>query len=451
MAEYTNEQILEGLEQVRALAESRGYTEAQHIQLITQKAREGGLSLKRLSEATGQSMDAINSAIAGAQDSGQNIPQGNVRGEYTNEQIKVGLEQLRAVAEERGYTEAQHIQLITQTAVNNGLPLSRIAEATDFNDDDVNRAVNYAQSQGAGTQIPGDLRIAPQDHETAITEGVVRARNALGDSTAAAKTAVNAGTEAATNQLAPYAASGVQANDKLAALQGLLGPEAQQQAFSQFSESPQQAYLREQGERAVVGNASAIGGLGGGNVRRELLRQGIGLAAQDYGNYSGRLENTRANGLGASTNTADLLSQEGRDIAGIEGKYGESVSRLEDNAGTNLSASRLANSQLLSNQNFQGNMQQALFDQQDKNSAVNAIGAGGSDISGQINNAAGNNANLNTYTAEQLEGMRRLGINNIPNLEAGGAISTANGTLAGANIAADTGKDAANIAMKYLI
>jgi hypothetical protein len=69
-----------------------------------------------------------------------------------------------------------------------------------------------------------------------------------------------------------------------AALAGLRGAPAQATAFQGFQESPGQQFLREQGERGVLRNASAIGGLGGGNVRRELSRFNQGLAAQDFGN-----------------------------------------------------------------------------------------------------------------------------------------------------------------------
>lgn len=63
----------------------------------------------------------------------------------------------------------------------------------------------------------------------------------------------------------------------------------QQQAFDNFLESPGQAFLRERGERALLRNASAIGGLGGGNVRRELQEQGIGVASTQLSELMDRL------------------------------------------------------------------------------------------------------------------------------------------------------------------
>lgn len=80
--------------------------------------------------------------------------------------------------------------------------------------------------------------------------------------------------------LAPSREAGNAARERLLSLVGLEGPEAQQRAFDKFIESPGQAFLRKRGERALVRNASAIGGLGGGNVRKALVEHGIGTAAQ---------------------------------------------------------------------------------------------------------------------------------------------------------------------------
>jgi len=76
--------------------------------------------------------------------------------------------------------------------------------------------------------------------------------------------------------------AGAQGQEIQSALAGLLGPEAQAQAFAQFQASPGQEFLTEQAERALLRNQAATGGLGGGNVLQELQRQAIGLAQQDF-------------------------------------------------------------------------------------------------------------------------------------------------------------------------
>lgn len=117
--------------------------------------------------------------------------------------------------------------------------------------------------------------------------------------------------------LKPFQEAGVGALSQQQALLGLSGQEAQQQAFSGLQESPGQQFLRERQQRALVRNASAIGGLGGGNVRTALQEQAVGFAQQDIQNQFGRLgqiagqgQNTAINlgqfGANASSNIANL-------------------------------------------------------------------------------------------------------------------------------------------------
>lgn len=119
-----------------------------------------------------------------------------------------------------------------------------------------------------------------------------------------ANQAANAGIKA----LNPWVNQGISANDQQAALSGAMGPEAQAQAYAQFRESPGQQFLREQGERAVMRNAAAMGGLGGGNVMKELTRYGQGMAAQDLQNQFSRLGSVADRGMqgaGLQTNLYD--------------------------------------------------------------------------------------------------------------------------------------------------
>jgi hypothetical protein len=116
--------------------------------------------------------------------------------------------------------------------------------------------------------------------------------------------------------LQPFISAGTSALDEQQALLGLNGASAQKQAFSRFNDSPGQAFLRERGERALLQNASAIGGLGGGNVRSALQEQGIGFAQQQYNQQMAQLAglsgtgNNTANQLGViGANTANAIGQ----------------------------------------------------------------------------------------------------------------------------------------------
>ena len=73
------------------------------------------------------------------------------------------------------------------------------------------------------------------------------------------------------------------------ALIGLSGAEAQAEALQAIEASPGQQFLRDRAQRNLLRNQSAIGGLGGGNVRSALVEQGVGFAQQDIQNQFGRL------------------------------------------------------------------------------------------------------------------------------------------------------------------
>jgi hypothetical protein len=90
--------------------------------------------------------------------------------------------------------------------------------------------------------------------------------------------------------LAPYVTGGTQAMTAQGNLLGLGGAPAQQQAIKGI-ESGQYAELAEQGENAILQNASATGGLRGGNVQGVLAQYRPALLnsliQQQFGNLGG--------------------------------------------------------------------------------------------------------------------------------------------------------------------
>jgi hypothetical protein len=86
-----------------------------------------------------------------------------------------------------------------------------------------------------------------------------------------------------------------------AALAGLGGIEGQQAAFAQIAESPGQRFIRDRQRRARERNASAIGGIGGGNIIRARAEQEAGFAIQDVENQRRELAQLSGGGLQAGT------------------------------------------------------------------------------------------------------------------------------------------------------
>jgi hypothetical protein len=72
---------------------------------------------------------------------------------------------------------------------------------------------------------------------------------------------------AAERLMAPYVQAGTGSLEAQQAILGLLGPEAQQQAYAGIEQGPMFQSLVEQGEAGILANASATGGLRGGNIQ----------------------------------------------------------------------------------------------------------------------------------------------------------------------------------------
>ena len=82
----------------------------------------------------------------------------------------------------------------------------------------------------------------------------------------------------------------------------------QKQAFQNFVESPGQKFIRDRAQRSLTRNSSAIGGLGGGNVRSALVEQGAGFAQQDFQNQFGRLGQLAGQGQASAQSLGSLGS-----------------------------------------------------------------------------------------------------------------------------------------------
>ena len=136
---------------------------------------------------------------------------------------------------------------------------------------------------------------------------------------------------------------GARSIDILRALSGISGPEAQTQAFSAYQASPGQAFLQEEGERALLRNAAKIGGLGGGNVRRELVRFGQGLASQDLGNQFNRALQTVGIAQQPASQAANFAFNTGQNLAAGRTQAGRDIA--QNRAATTSALADLINQQ----------------------------------------------------------------------------------------------------------
>ena len=254
-------------------------------------------------------------------------------------------------------------------------------------------------------------------------------------------------TQNAINALSGYNQGGAEAQRRMAALSGALGPEAQAEAMANFQESPGQRYLREQTERGVLRNAAAVGGLGGGNVLKALQANAAGLAAQDFQNQFNRLANVANRGASAAGRTADLYSSLGGRQAGFRNEMGSRIADAQIGRGTMIGANRQR-----VGDNIADNIQltaAALAAQQSGQDLANLLGSDTNALINLINaaqagDAASNEAlaailaNIATQSGSQVAGRPSPGVRNDPGiLETIGSVAGGVGTAASAMAKSD--------------
>lgn len=166
--------------------------------------------------------------------------------------------------------------------------------------------------------------------------GLVGSEQALQSALSGALTGLEQGVNLGRSDLSPFAQQGAGAATLQGALAGASGPEAQRQAFAEFTASPGQQFLRDQAERSLLRNQAAVGGLGGGNVRSALQEQAIGLAQQDFGNQFNRLGQVAGQGLQAAGQQAQLAGQGGQTAANLAFNTGQALSSGRTRAGEQI-------------------------------------------------------------------------------------------------------------------
>jgi hypothetical protein len=123
--------------------------------------------------------------------------------------------------------------------------------------------------------------------------------------------------------LAPYVQAGTGSLQGQQALLGLLGPEAQQQAYAGIELSPIFQSMVQQGEAGILANASATGGLRGGNIQAALGQfrpQMLQSMIQDqYQNLAG----LTSLGQNAAAGQASYGQQTAANIGNLYGQMGQ--------------------------------------------------------------------------------------------------------------------------------
>jgi hypothetical protein len=139
--------------------------------------------------------------------------------------------------------------------------------------------------------------------------------------------------------LKPYTEAGLPALQAQQAFLGLQGPRAERAAIERIRGGETFRALTQQGENALLQQASATGGLRGGNIQGALaqFRPALlsSLIEQQYGRLGGMtaLGQQSAAGVGTAgmetgTNIANLLGQQGAALAGGELAQGRAFASI---------------------------------------------------------------------------------------------------------------------------
>lgn len=125
--------------------------------------------------------------------------------------------------------------------------------------------------------------------------------------------------------MSPYVKAGEGALGQQQAILGLSGAAAQKAAISGIEQSPYFKSQTKQGEMGILQNASATGGLRGGNVQGALAQFRPALLNQLIQQQYGQLGGLSQLGQASAAQQAAAGQQTGSDIANLYGQQGAAI------------------------------------------------------------------------------------------------------------------------------
>ena len=145
--------------------------------------------------------------------------------------------------------------------------------------------------------------------------------------------------------LKPYADAGLSSLSGQQDLMGINGTKAQQAAIGNINNSAEMQTYLQQGENAILQNASATGGLRGGNTqaalaqfRPQLLNQLINQRYQNYAGMTSLGQNAAAGtgnaGMQSASNISNLYQQSGAAQAGAALASGQASANMWNGVGS---------------------------------------------------------------------------------------------------------------------
>jgi len=162
---------------------------------------------------------------------------------------------------------------------------------------------------GAAVAVGAAIVISGYMQSEAQKKAAENAADAQDEGTKAAIAEQRRQFEAIQNLLKPYVESGKTSLTAQMALAGLAGPESQQNAISQIENSPIFNSLVKQGEQGILQNASATGGLRGGNIQSVLAQYRPAMLKTEIEDQYNRLASISQLGQASAAGTATAGTQ----------------------------------------------------------------------------------------------------------------------------------------------
>lgn len=162
--------------------------------------------------------------------------------------------------------------------------------------------------------------------------GANRAASAAGDAAGTQAAASQAGIDEQRRQfdaiqklLSPYVQAGTGALAGQQNLIGLNGMQAQQDAISALQATPMYTSALQTGEESILANASATGGLRGGNTQAALAQFSPALLSSMIQNQYANLGGLTSLGQNAAAGVGNAGLSTGGNIAGLLGQQGAAI------------------------------------------------------------------------------------------------------------------------------
>lgn len=169
---------------------------------------------------------------------------------------------------------------------------------------------------GIATAIVGSTIVTSYLSSQAQQDAAQTAADASTKATDTSTAEIRRQFDAVQSLMKPYVDKGYVSLDSQADLLGMNGQDKQRAAIQSIQDSPEMAALTQQGEAGILANASATGGLRGGDVQSALGQFRPALLSQLIGERFNKLGQITQYGQASAAGTASAATTAGGQISG---------------------------------------------------------------------------------------------------------------------------------------